>query len=73
MVFVNVRSSILPARLGGLDWVGPEAAPLLRAKIDATTELFGYPDLVLNSTALDQLYSRFYVSEREFFMNQVCT
>ncbi len=30
-------------RLSDLDWVDPATADLLRAKIDAMTELFGYP------------------------------
>lgn len=58
-------------RLDDLEWVDPESASLLRAKIDATTELFGYPDLVLNATELDELYAGFHVSDREFFKNQV--
>ncbi len=44
---------------------------LLEAKVDATTSLLGYPDLILNTTALDARYLGFGVEAHELMGNQV--
>ncbi len=66
----NMRFATISERLKSLDWVDPKTASQIRLKIDRTNELFGYPDVIMNATALDSTYELFWVSEREFFQNQ---
>ena len=60
-----------PDRLSNLDWISNSTADKIKQKINNTSELFGYPDFIMNVAELDKGYELFKVSEREFFKNQV--
>lgn len=58
-------------RLSSLDWIDADTLQKIIRKIELTSELFGYPDFILNAVELDKSYAEFDVYEREFFSNQV--
>ena len=48
-----------------------ETKSLLVQKVDNCSELFGFPDFIMNVTELDKGYKELEISEKEFFENQV--
>ncbi|CAD5115683.1 DgyrCDS4635 [Dimorphilus gyrociliatus] len=51
------------------DWMDEETKKVAEEKANAMKERIGYPDFILNSTKLDEFYSRIVVSENDYFQN----
>ena len=58
-------------RLDHLDWLDGNTRSAIRKKVGRTSELFGYPDFIFNSSELDRVYEDLYVTEDEYLENQV--
>jgi len=71
MALVALEAYWMIGRLDNLEWLDTSTASRIRQKVDSATELFGYPDMVMNVSALDDAYSSLKISEREYFQNQV--
>ena len=54
-----------------LDWLDGNTRSAIRKKVGRTSELFGYPDFIFNSSELDRVYADLYVTEDEYLENQV--
>ena len=61
----------LSERLDHLDWLDGNTRSAIRKKVGRTSELFGYPDFIFNSSELDRVYNDLYVAEDEYLENQV--
>ena len=64
-------SRLSTERLDHLSWLDGHTRSAIRQKVGRTSELFGYPDFIFNSSELDRVYSDLYVTEDEYLENQV--
>ena len=58
-------------RLDHLSWLDGHTRSAIRKKVGRTSELFGYPDFIFNSSELDRVYGDLHVTEDEYLENQV--
>ena len=58
-------------RLDHLTWLDGHTRSAIRQKVGRTSELFGYPDFIFNSSELDRVYGDLQVTEDEYLENQV--
>ena len=56
-----------------MDWLDGNTRSAIRKKVGRTSELFGYPDFIFNSSELDRVYGGLVVTEDEYLENQVFT
>ena len=64
-------SPLSSERLDHLSWLDGHTRSAIRQKVGRTSELFGYPDFIFNSSELDRVYSDLHVTEDEYLENQV--
>ncbi|XP_069583050.1 endothelin-converting enzyme 2 isoform X1 [Ranitomeya imitator] len=57
--------------LGGLTWMDEKTRRAAKEKADAIYDMIGFPDFILDTKELDEVYDGFEVSEDSFFQNML--
>uniref|UniRef100_A0A8C5PBL5 endothelin-converting enzyme 1 n=1 Tax=Leptobrachium leishanense TaxID=445787 RepID=A0A8C5PBL5_9ANUR len=57
--------------LAGLTWMDEKTKKAAKNKADAIYDMIGFPDFILDSKELDEVYDGFEVSEDSFFQNML--
>merc|ERR1719419_1379099 len=68
---VKTMKAAFRDNLQNLDWMSDVSRKAAETKLDEMVDLIGYPDSILNSTVLDQMYSGVTVKKDCYLLNTV--
>ncbi|XP_018913127.2 endothelin-converting enzyme homolog isoform X2 [Bemisia tabaci] len=68
---INDIKTAFKKNMHKLDWMDKKTLKLAEVKVDAITDMIGYPDFIMNPQALDDKYKDLTIREDEYFQNNV--
>ena len=68
---INEIRAALQGNLRNLDWMDEETRKIAEEKVDAISNMIGFPDYILKAAELDEHYKGLDIDQNKYFENNV--